>query len=299
MLKLTKIAFAATTAAALLSSCGKEPNYKKSDNGLEYYFYEDKEGTTAKVGDFVTLNFIYKTSTDSVLRNTWKDGNPIQVVVQPPTFKGGLEEGLQLLSEGDSASFRMSADSLFKKTFMAPRPSFIDSASKITFIMKVIKIQDKATFEKEQAKMMEERKKAMEAQMANQKGIDDKLIQEFLTTNKLTAQKTESGVYYTITKPGKGAKPAPGSLVQVNYTGKLLNGTVFDSSVGKDPLEFPVGVGQVIPGWDEGISLLNEGCKATLYIPSPLGYGPMAAGEKIPANSVLVFDVELVKIKAK
>ncbi len=296
MLKLTKISFAALAAAALLSSCGKEPNYKTSDNGLKYYFYEDKEGPTAKVGDFLTLNFIYKTDKDSVLRNTWKDGMPIQVVVQPPSFKGGLEEGLQMLSEGDSATFKMNADSLFKKTFMAPRPDFIDSASDITFIMKVLKVQDKVTFEQDQAKVMEERRKKMEEQMASQKGVDDKLIVDYLAANKLTAQKTESGVYYIITKPGKGAKPTAGKTVQVNYVGKLLNGSEFDSSVGKDPLQFSVGVGQVIPGWDEGIMLLNEGTKATIIIPSPLGYGPMAMGDKIPANSVLVFDVELVKV---
>ncbi|MFN0048667.1 MAG: FKBP-type peptidyl-prolyl cis-trans isomerase [Cytophagales bacterium] len=299
MLKLTKFAISALAAVVLLSSCGKEPNYKKSDNGLEYYFYEDKEGETAKVGDFLTVNFIYKTDKDSILRNTWKDGNPLQVIVQSPTFKGGLEEGLQMLSEGDSVAFKMSADSLFKKTFMAPRPDFIDSASKITFIMKVIKVQNKEVFEKEQAIKMEERKKQMEEQMANQRGIDDKLIQDYLAANKLKAQKTESGVYYIITKAGKGKTPPAGSMVQVNYVGKLLSGQEFDSSVGKGPLEFTVGVRQVIPGWDEGISLLNEGSKATIIIPSPLGYGPMAAGDKIPANSVLLFDVELVKIMVK
>lgn len=297
MLKFTKLTFAAAISAALLSSCGKEPSYEKSENGLQYYFYKNEEGTNAKVGDFLTLNFIYKTDKDSVLRDTWKDGMPIQVVVQEPSFKGGLEEGLQMLSAGDSVAFKLPADSLFKKTFMAPRPDFIDSTSYITFVMKVLKVQNKDEFEKDQAKMMEERRKKMEEQMANQKGIDDKLIQDYLAANNLTAQKTESGVYYIITQKGKGAQPKPGSKVQVNYSGKLLNGSEFDSSTGKDPLEFSVGVGQVIPGWDEGISLLNEGAKATLFIPSTLAYGPMAMGDKIPANSVLMFDVELVKIK--
>ncbi len=299
MLKLSKYTFAAITAVALLSSCGKEPNYKTNENGLQYFFYEDKEGEKAKVGDFLTLNFIYKTDKDSVLRNTWKDGTPIQVIVQSPSFKGGLEEGLQMLSEGDSVTFKMSADSLFKKTFMAPRPDFIDSASKITFIMKVLKVQNKEAFEKDQASMMEERRKKMESQMANQKGIDEKLITDYLAAKGLAAQKTESGVYYVITKAGKGVKPTPGSMVQVNYVGKLLSGAEFDSSVGKDPLEFAIGEGQVIPGWDEGISLLNEGSKATILIPSQLGYGPMAMGDKIPASSVLLFDVELLKVKAK
>lgn len=299
MLKFKNYAFIALAAVAVFTSCSKEPNYKKNENGLEYYFYEDKEGETPKEGDFMTLNMLFKTSKDSVLQNTWKSGNPIQVIVQPASFKGGIEEGFKMLSIGDSAAFRVSADSLFKKTFMAPRPAFIDSGSKITFIIKVMKVQNKEAFQLDQQKAMEERKAKMEEQMANQKGIDDKLISEFIAANKLTATKSASGVYTVVTKPGKGAKPVAGSMVQVNYVGKLLNGQVFDSSEGKGPLEFTVGVGQVIPGYDEGISSLNEGSKATIFIPSPLGYGPMAAGEKIPANSVLVFDVELLKITQK
>ena len=152
----------------LLSSCGKEPSYEKTDTGLKYYFYKKNEGTKAKVGDFLTLHFIYKakisgTDRDTILRNTWesKDGQPaqpIQVVVQEPSFKGGIEEGLQLLTIGDSVALQVNADSLFKKTFMAQRPAFVDSGSYITFIMKVVNIQDKISFEKEQAKVMEERK---------------------------------------------------------------------------------------------------------------------------------------------
>jgi FKBP-type peptidyl-prolyl cis-trans isomerase FkpA len=282
---------------SLLFSCGKEPNYKTADSGLKYYFYEDKEGQNAKVGDFVTLNFIYKTSKDSVLRNTWKDGNPIQVEVQPSSFKGGLEDGLQMLSVGDSASFQISADSLFKKTFMAPMPAFIDSGSALTFVMKVLKVQNRAEFEKDQAKMMEERKQKLEQQMSKQKDIDESLIKDFVSKNGIKATRTNSGVYYSIIEKGKGSTPKAGQKVLVNYTGKLLNGSVFDSSVGKEPLEFAVGVGQVIPGWDEGISLLNEGAKAVLVIPSSLAYGPMQMGEKIPPFSVLFFEVELVKIK--
>ncbi|GGH72469.1 MAG: peptidylprolyl isomerase [Bacteroidetes bacterium] len=110
-------------------------------------------------------------------------------------------------------------------------------------------------------------------------------------------KRTESGLYYKILKEGSGAKPTKGQLVSVHYTGKLKNGKVFDSShYRNEPIQFPVGVGQVIPGWDEGIMLLEEGTRAKLVIPSELGYGARGAGGVIPPNATLIFEVDLVKI---
>jgi peptidylprolyl isomerase len=110
-------------------------------------------------------------------------------------------------------------------------------------------------------------------------------------------EQTKSGLYYKITnKSGSGKKPVKGENVSVHYIGKLEDGTVFDNSYGRgEPIEFPIGVGYVIPGWDEGIRLLEEGDKATFIIPSHLGYGEAGAGGVIPPNATLVFDVELVK----
>ena len=109
-------------------------------------------------------------------------------------------------------------------------------------------------------------------------------------------KKTASGLYYTITKEGKGEHPAKGVNVSVHYKGSLVDGTVFDSSYQRDqPIEFSVGVGQVIPGWDEGILLLNKGATARFVIPSHLGYGAQGAGGVIPADATLIFEVELIK----
>jgi len=113
--------------------------------------------------------------------------------------------------------------------------------------------------------------------------------------HNITVKPTESGLYYIETQAGTGEKPVKGSTVQVHYTGTLIDGTEFDSSIGGSPLEFPLGVGYVIAGWDEGIALMKEGGKATLIIPSELGYGAQAAGS-IPAYSTLIFDVELVNV---
>ena len=109
--------------------------------------------------------------------------------------------------------------------------------------------------------------------------------------------KTESGLYYKITQHGNGKKPQAGQKVAVHYTGMLLDKSVFDSSYSRrQPLNFTVGVGQVIEGWDEGILLLHEGDKARLVIPSDLAYGASGAGGVIPPHAPLIFDVELVKV---
>lgn len=110
-------------------------------------------------------------------------------------------------------------------------------------------------------------------------------------------KKTATGLRYKITQTNEAGKKAKrGENVDVHYTGRLLDGTKFDSSVDRGtPITFPIGTGRVIPGWDEGIMLLKEGEKASLVIPPYLGYGSRGAGNVIPPNAILLFDVELVK----
>ena len=139
------------------------------------------------------------------------------------------------------------------------------------------------------AKIEADKKKKEEEFAANQ----EKLAEEM----KATMQKTSSGLYYKITKTTDGIAPKAGDQVSVHYAGKLIDGTEFDSSFKRNqPIDIPIGVGQVIKGWDEGILLLKEGERATLLIPSDLGYGANGAGGVIPPNAWLIFDVELVKV---
>jgi FKBP-type peptidyl-prolyl cis-trans isomerase len=108
---------------------------------------------------------------------------------------------------------------------------------------------------------------------------------------------TESGLRYKIIQKGSGAKAESGKTVSVHYEGSLLNGQVFDSSYKRnEPIGFQLGVGQVIKGWDEGISLLQVGDKARFVIPSDLAYGSAGAGGVIPPDATLIFDVELIKV---
>lgn len=135
---------------------------------------------------------------------------------------------------------------------------------------------------------------------ADYSAADDATIKQYLATNAITtAQKQPSGLYFVpVTTNATAAIPTAGQTVSVLYTGTLLDGTVFDASTkhGNEPLNFVLGQKQLIPGFEEGVSLMHKGDKATLLLPSALAYGPSGSGSAIPANAVIRFDVELVDI---
>ena len=117
-------------------------------------------------------------------------------------------------------------------------------------------------------------------------------------TPPVKTTKTPSGLEYIDIVEGTGASPKTGQRVTVHYTGKLKDGTKFDSSVDRgQPFQFIIGVGQVIKGWDEGVATMKVGGKRTLIIPSKLGYGERGAGNVIPPNAELHFDVELLGLQ--
>ncbi len=135
---------------------------------------------------------------------------------------------------------------------------------------------------------------------AREKRIAEQKAQAEAAMEKLAAgfEKTDSGLRYKMIQQGNGTKAEKGKTVSVHYEGSLPNGQVFDSSFKRNqPIDFQLGVGQVIAGWDEGISLLQVGDKARFVIPSHLGYGSAGAGGVIPPDATLVFDVELMGVK--
>lgn len=140
----------------------------------------------------------------------------------------------------------------------------------------------------------------MQAEAASQGEVNRKNGEAFLTENakREGIKVTESGLQYEVLESGKGDSPKASDNVEVHYTGKLIDGTVFDSSVERGvPASF--GVTQVIPGWVEALQLMHEGDKWRLYIPSDLAYGPNGAGGVIGPNMTLIFDVELLRVIKK
>lgn len=133
---------------------------------------------------------------------------------------------------------------------------------------------------------------------AEREAAAKKAQEELLTSISEGFKQTESGLRYQIIQEGNGIQAEKGKTVAVHYKGMLADGTEFDNSFKRgNPIEFPLGLGNVIAGWDEGIQLLKKGDKARFVIPSELAYGARGAGGVIPPNATLVFDVELMKIK--
>ena len=145
-----------------------------------------------------------------------------------------------------------------------------------------------------------ELQKKQQEQAAAMAAVNEKAGQDFLLENgkRVEVKTTPSGLQYEVLKEGDGAQPTAGDRVTVHYTGKLIDGTVFDSSVDRgEPATF--GVTQVIPGWVEALQLMKAGAKWRLFTPSALAYGPQGAGGVIGPNQTLIFDVELISVEGK
>ena len=275
----------ALIAATTLFSCG-EPKFVKLKSGIEYKIVKKgKDGKKAVEGSMITMHM--KTMLrDSVLYDSYKmnAGVPVPAQVNKPAFNGDLMEAIALLSEGDSAVVKIVADSLFGGR---PMPEFLKKGDVMQFVLRIVSVKSESEYNKEK-----------EEEASKQIGIDDKAIQDYLAAKNLKAEKTASCIYYIIEKTGNGKHATASDKAKVHYKGTLLDGTKFDSSYDRnEPAEFPLGQGS--KGWTEGIPLLEEGGKGTLIIPSGLAYGQNAPqGSPIKPNSVLLFEIELLKISS-
>jgi FKBP-type peptidyl-prolyl cis-trans isomerase FkpA len=274
-----KLAIAALAASVMACNSGKV----EVVDGLKLQFHKDEAGKTGKVGDILTMNLEIRNAKDSIVKSSYKEGQPIITPIQKGQFKGSFEDGMLKLSKGDSVTFFISVDSLFKGAPEGSMPPFFKKGEDIKFIVKAISVESP-----------EEAEKTRKANAAAQIKKDADTIKSTIAKLKLSnVQTTQSGLNYAITSPGSGPAIAQGDSATVKYRGTLANGTEFDK--GTFPLR--VGMGQVIPGWDEGLQKFKQGDKGTLLIPSGLGYGERGSGPKLPPNSVLIFDIEIVKVK--
>jgi FKBP-type peptidyl-prolyl cis-trans isomerase len=220
-------------------------------------------------------------------------------------------EVIKMMSKGDSVSFQVPAKKLFEFTFRQPMPPMVDSTSSFTFLIGLTEVLDQEQMNKLQADLMAKQNAKMLKEQQGQLAKDTVAIDELLKVKNTIALKTASGLRYVYTQPGKGENAKSGQKVKVNYSGYLLNGKYFDTSIEADarknnmynenrgpyaPLEVTLGYQQVIPGWEEALQLMNKGSKMTVYIPSTLAYGSQRRGDVIAENSVLVFDLEMVDI---
>jgi len=296
---------------ATLLLAGACQQFDSGEGGLQYRIVKDAGTDPAVAGDILAVGMIITTDRDSVLNSTYEMGVPQLIHIAPDTipglYPGDYNSMFTHLGEGDSAIFRLDMDTMAARTGQ-PKLEFADKY--VTFNVKVFKhfkaegltdsvlnVQIMEYYEEEKAKL---------------RAAEVVKIDNYVSDNKLDPETTATGLKYIITEEGTGEKPSPGDTVLVNYTGKLTNGHIFDTSVKEvadsqeglynpmrpyEPARITVGVGMVIPGWDEGLQYLKQGSKAKLLIPSTLAYGNRPAGDVIKANSVLIFDVEVTDVK--
>lgn len=280
MTKFLKTSLGLVAATSLLFSCNEFKVTQETD-GSKFQIHEKGDGkTTAKEGDIVTFDLVIKAPNDTVFTDTYKRKEPIVMPIQKGAFKGSFDNALTHLSAGDSATVYVSADSLFMRV-QQPLPPGVTKGSDMKFIVKIKSIQTMAEFQKAQ-----EEKKNNEA----------KIMENYAQKNFPNATKTQYGMYRVVLKEGSGATITSGKSVKVDYTGKLINGTTFDSSVGREPIELSVGQGAVIPGWEQALMMMKKGEKSIFFIPSNLAYGEQGSGP-IPPFSPLIFEMEVIDVK--
>ena len=296
---ILSMAAMAMLLAGVMCACGEKnpyPGFEKSQNGLYYQFIEKNESAQPQNGDLMEVNLSCMVNDTSVVIPAME--NIMQL--QESQFAGDLFEGFAMMHKGDSASFIVNIDSTFRKLMGQPQlPEGFTSSDVMRFNVRLKDFYPESEYAKRMAvkvkQAADERIAKMKADHPEETATAAQQLTDFLAKNKDVAEPTESGLYYVMLSEGNGEKPEVGQMVKVHYTGKLLDGTVFDSSIERgEPISFPLGVGQVIPGWDEGIQLMSKGEKGVLYIPYYLAYGERQAGEKIVPFSNLMFEVELV-----
>lgn len=289
-----------------LSSCKKTKVTEK--DGIEYTYIEEGN-EKAPNGEFLLYNLQISTASDSVIYSTADQPFPGYLMVNDSMpANNGMDEIFLNLRKGDSIAFESTAKTIFGNNF----PPFLKEEDIVKVRLGAFEIMDQeaiqAYFEKVMAAEDEKKAERTKERMVEEAAT----IEAYIKEKGLDAKKTENGLYYVIEEEGTGEAVTPGTTMHVNYAGYLLDGTLFDTSweglakehnifnegrPSYEPLPVNVGMGQVIPGWDEGLLLLKKGSKGKFIIPSPLAYGENGAGAMIPANSILVFDVEVTDVQ--
>lgn len=298
-MKITTKILSLISIVSVLQSCDNNPypGFETSEGGLAYKIYKkDPANTqTPKEGDLVYMECKYEAE-DTVFFDSFKSENMLTLQYPTCSYKGSIDECIGKMTKGDSALMWTSADSFFVSVLHQELPKRLKPGTKLHFTVQVKDIMSKAQLEAKQKAAMAD----LEKMSSENKEKENGLINDYLKAQKITQKPTESGLYIIVDKKGNGSIAKSGDNISVHYTGKFLDGKVFDSSIERgEPIEFPAGVGQVIKGWDEALLTLPEGSEARLIIPSSLAYGEQGAPPVIQPFTPLTFDIKIVKVNAK
>jgi peptidylprolyl isomerase len=265
-------------SVVFIFGCSNSPDSVTLKSGLRYSEVKVGTGAEAKNGDLIEIQFkgwIIKDSSNlfsdwsvdstkkaDLIADSYAMNQPMKFVLGTESFIKGSEEGIVGMKTGGQRTIIIPSYLCYGPEGMGPIPP----NTNIRVLVELVSTKEAVT-----AKMWD---------------VDSTLFKT-----------TASGLKYVIVKEGEGELVGKEKQATVHYSGFLLDGTKFDSSVERDePFTFVAGVGQVIPGWDEGVQLMKKGSKARFIVPSNLAYGDRDLG-KIPPNSILIFDVEVLDVK--
>jgi len=267
-------------------------NITETPDELGLYIINTKKGTgsNVKVGDFIETNLIATALTGDKFIDTYTEKKPYTIEVGTGQLGMGFEKAILTMKKGSKLTLISPSSQAFGEKGVT---GYIPPYSPIVYEIEIVKIM---SADQMKAKQEAERKKA-EAEANKLKNEEQAKIDTYLKANGITAQPTASGLIYVEELAGEGELPTAGQKVRVHYSGYLLNGKKFDSSVDRgQPFEFVIGQGQVIPGWDEAFTKIKVGGKAKIILPSRIAYGERGAGSDIPPYAPLMFEVELLEI---
>lgn len=253
-------------------------------NGIYMVLSKKGSGAKVEVGKIARINYKGSVINGMTFEDTWSEGGqPYNYMVGTSSFGEGFDKALLKMKVGDKAQIIVPSAMAFGERGIS---GIIPPFSSLIFDIQVEEV------------MTEEVANKKEKEYAQKMMADEaKSIAKYVADKKITDKPDADGIYITYLKKGTGKKPGPGSLVSVHYTGTLLNGKKFDSSMDRgQPIQFSLGMGEVIPGWDNVVSRMVVGDKVMALIPSAQAYGRSGSGAAIPPFSPLVFEMELISI---
>lgn len=299
-MKKSILAIGSVLLLLVLASCGGD-SFQRTKSGLMYKIISDGKNPVVKPGQILKLEFEQKVH-DSVIYSSKDNGPAYGMVDSINTRTYDPTEIFGMLRKGDSAVVIMDADTIRRKRG-GELPPFMKPKDKVVLGFRVVDVFDsQAQASEDQKKVYEEMQKRWSAEAEEQKKKDLVTIENWLKSKNISTERGAKGTFVHIEQPGNGPACDSGKFVSVMYTGRLIDGKVFDSNTDTSfhhagqPYTFQIGVGGAIEGMDDGLRLLHQGGKCTLYIPSSLAYGKQGGGTVIPPNANLIFDVEVVKV---
>jgi len=236
---------------------------QKGKRKLKYYMIQEGDGNLAKLGDNAYINYTGYLPDGTIFDSSHKMGEPVRVTVGIKQVIEGWDMGLQLMKKGGKIKLIIPPELAFGKEGNSP---IVPPNTLITLDIEMVDL------------------------------VPPKPVEKWNISGKKIIE-TQTGLKYVVFEPGTGDLIQGENIVEVHYSGYFTTGELFDSSVKRfEPIRFPVGAGVVIDGWDEGLKLMRKGAKFQLLVPSYLGYGAEGAPPQIPADTDLIFDIEVIDV---